>query len=443
MASIEKLSEEILEKIFEHFTIREKVLLESVCKRWQRILQRIAQNVVKIDIACHEKIDSYKCKDSKHQYQAKDAIAISDTQTAAKVIRRFPNLKAIYINVDTLSKIEPLLSAIGEVCTQIEHFEISFVFGKFTGQRMDLLLPAFNEKMKHFIFCESRMKCEMYPPGSVQPPSPFGNESIKSLFQRCPNLEMLVLNGSTCVSGDGLKYLPSSIKTLLLPSIWLNENDIYNVLEGNAKQIEEIELIAAGEYQFREICEKMTKLKSLQIPTLQIDASDTVLLLTNLKHLENLSIGLSGLNIDDQLIKIMRSCQKLKRLNLSSCAISDKSLSIAHELCPNLEIIEIYNYQENNGITDVSIAALSNLKNLRELCIPQAKITGKSVCDLLSKCEKLNVLNVEGCGNAEAIVKAIIERAKSNSSQNFNLSLNYDYPVEKMRKPSNLSINGQ
>ncbi|RWS20877.1 hypothetical protein B4U80_11989 [Leptotrombidium deliense] len=155
-------------------------------------------------------------------------------------------------------------------------------------------------------------------------------------------------------------------------------------------------MIASEEAQFKVICENMVNLKLLQLPTLQLQSADPIEYLANLKNLENIVIGLSRTCIDEQLLKVLPNLKHLKRVQFVLCGITDKSLSMFSKHCPDLQDIEIYNYNEAYVITDESVKSLSELKDLQTLCIPQAKISEKSVRELLSKCRKVKRLQIDG-----------------------------------------------
>ncbi|RHZ54587.1 hypothetical protein Glove_426g43 [Diversispora epigaea] len=109
---------------------------------------------------------------------------------------------------------------------------------------------------------------------------------------------------------------------------------------------------------------------------------------------------------DTSVKKIAQSNPKLKYLNLNGCElVSDKSVCKIVQLCPNLEGLQI----ECCNISDVSMIALANLRNLQKLNIEDCgKISTNAIIILQNKNPTLVIISWNLDVNSESEEKMSI-----------------------------------
>ena len=143
---------------------------------------------------------------------------------------------------------------------------------------------------------------------------------------------------------------------------------------------------ADGTQLLAELIPRLTRLEDLQVVANQQIGHDIVPWLTNVDHLERLSLR-SG-NTDEELGQILnRGPEKLRALDFYHSTITDVSLERLSSLT-SLEELNVV----SAPVTDAGVQYLSQLPNLRSLHLSGTKTTGRCL-EYLSKCDKLEYLD--------------------------------------------------
>ncbi|RWS16463.1 regulator of telomere elongation helicase 1-like protein [Dinothrombium tinctorium] len=429
---------ELLGNIINRLTVKEKLTVQRVNKRWRDVIQSLPQNALKLNIGSKSNFENVNCANSQHQVLGKDELFVENPSIAACVLRKFNKIKALYICAYEMFDMQQVFTAIAEYCPRIEHFECYYQFGHLSDEMIASLCNAFGYKLKHLALSKGFSSREYA--------TEISDSSMQMLLVSCPTLETLTIGGNFYFNGEMLSYLPSSISSLNFPSIKFKDSEICSFALKCGQTVEHLSLYFARDQSFTSICENMPSLKSLSIESYVNTSSIAILNLTKLTKLETLELGLNSINIDDDFIELMPHLSNLKRLSLKwlICGVTDKAITKIPRYMPNLEVLKFGNLSKESGITDRSVDSLSKLKHLRILSLPNADITDKSLCNLISNAADLHKLNVFRCKGDEVVnvAHAMIEKAKREPKRKFKLKIGRFSVVKNIKeeKPANIII---
>ncbi|RWS11060.1 F-box/LRR-repeat protein 2-like protein [Dinothrombium tinctorium] len=435
MATFETFPNEVLIQILQYLPLRDKLRAEMVCKQWKDAIRSLNQRTMLLRIGeshfrSYKVVEKYKCDDKEHQTLDTNCATVKCTLDAVKAIRRFNKIKTLAIELNHLSNLADILPTIGHSCSDLEHIEFKCNEGVLTDQLMQSLLEVINEKVKHFILINQYRHFFEHS---------FGNESARRLFQRCPNLEMLVLDEKTWVDIDGLSYLPLTVTHLFIPWVPFTE-EILNSLSFQMHAMQSLEIGFVTDQILQLVCE-FENLTTFLLRNVKIDSPKSLLLLCKLKYLKSLQIHFADykINIDEVLLQVLNYCSQLRRFCIYGANITDKCVSMMSQLCPQLEVIELDFGRRK--ISDESIYSLFNLKTLRILTIPFTAVTDEAICDLLMHCKQLEYIDVSGCTQiTKQTFDTIVMKAEKYPHKVFTLGILNPMIYELMEKPPNLRL---
>lgn len=146
--------------------------------------------------------------------------------------------------------------------------------------------------------------------------------------------------------------------------------------------------------QLNLISEFMVNLQCLRCTIANPDITSVKCLssLTNLRKLF-LSVWAKN-NLDEDMIEIMRGCRKLESLTVNG-EMTDKSLVLLSEFCPEIQRLELAMNSEAKDITDEAIErSLCRLPNLRYLSLRNCDVTDRGFEILITSCLNLNLVRL-------------------------------------------------
>jgi hypothetical protein len=122
-------------------------------------------------------------------------------------------------------------------------------------------------------------------------------------------------------------------------------------------------------------------------------------------QLQDLDLSACDHLTDATLIALGQHCHNLHELNVSNFNMTDAGPQAIAAGCPLLEVITL---APGDQLTDTALIALGQrCHNLRELCITDASVTHVGVAIIAKGCSRLEMLNVQRCGNVSPAVEAV------------------------------------
>ncbi|KAF7071755.1 hypothetical protein CFC21_077008, partial [Triticum aestivum] len=224
--------------------------------------------------------------------------------------------------------------------------------------------------------------------------------SLGKCFQMLPRLQTLKLEGCK-IMADGLKYIGISCVSLRELSLskcsGVTDTDLSFVVS-RLKNLLKLDITCnrnITDVSLAAITSSCPSLISLRMESCSHFSSEGLRLIgKRCCHLEELDITDSDL--DDEGLKALSGCSKLSVLKIGICMrISDEGLIHIGKSCPELRDIDLY---RSGGISDEGVTQIAQgCPMLESINLSYCtEITDVSLASL-SKCAKLNTLEIRGC----------------------------------------------
>ncbi|KAL6905992.1 hypothetical protein ACP4OV_003593 [Aristida adscensionis] len=224
--------------------------------------------------------------------------------------------------------------------------------------------------------------------------------SMVSSFQRIAKLQTLKLEGCKLMA-DGLKAIGRSCVSLRELSLskcsGVTDTELSFVVS-RLKNLQKLDITCCRnitDVSLAAITSSCTSLISLRMESCSRVSSEGLQLIgKRCCHLEELD--LTDNDLDDEGLKALTGCSKLSSLKVGICLrISDEGLSHIGKSCPELRDIDLY---RSGGISDDGVTQLAQgCPMLESINLSYCTgITDRSLISL-SKCAKLNTLEIRGC----------------------------------------------
>uniref|UniRef100_J3NAR5 F-box/LRR-repeat protein 15-like leucin rich repeat domain-containing protein n=1 Tax=Oryza brachyantha TaxID=4533 RepID=J3NAR5_ORYBR len=203
----------------------------------------------------------------------------------------------------------------------------------------------------------------------------FMADGLKLIGKSCISLRELSLSKCSGVTDTDLSFVVSRLKNLLKLDVTC------------CRKITDVSLAA--------ITTSCPSLISLRMESCSLLCSEGLQLIgKRCTHLEELD--LTDTDLDDEGLKALSRCSKLSSLKIGICLrITDEGLSHISKSCPDLRDIDLY---RSGAISDEGVTCMAQGCPMLE-SINLSYCTKITDCSLrsLSKCIKLNTLEIRGC----------------------------------------------
>ncbi|ERM95580.1 F-box/LRR-repeat protein 3 [Amborella trichopoda] len=228
------------------------------------------------------------------------------------------------------------------------------------------------------------------------------NDCLRSL----PKLHTIKLDDSH-VTSSGLKAIGECCPLLRELSLskckGVNDEGISS-LAPKCKELRKLDITCCGEItkiSIASISQSCTRLSSLKMECCSLVSGEAFVLLGQRCHFLE-EVDFTSNEIDDEGLKSLSNCSELICLKIGICLnITDKGLSYVGSSCSKLRELDLY---RSIGIADSGIAAIAHGCPSLEM-INMSYCTEITNCSLisLSKCQRLNVLEIRGCQHISSI----------------------------------------
>ncbi|XP_054167032.1 dynein regulatory complex subunit 6-like [Oppia nitens] len=305
------------------------------------------------------------------------------------------SLEMIYITID-----EPIVEVLTKNFYDVKQLSFAHPLG-LTEDNIELIVNYFGAQLIGLTLTD----CDI------------SEDCLYTVINVCPNLQSLDISGNVDITGDCFEYLNSNLLVLRLSQCdSIQEYGLKALVSSDCRQ-SLVELVISGmisDYMIKLICESLLNLRSFQCVygcTRELDSkTDHLSIIGNLSRLEWLSLqeidAYFGSLDDKCLYNILSCCNRLKYLELhigsgEPLLVTDQSLSMIANYCPEIECLKIYYFE---ALTDRTLNSFSKLKHLRELeLINLYNITDDGITIITEQCTRLTKLWISFDGNCDSI----------------------------------------
>ncbi|XP_015117878.1 uncharacterized protein LOC107041708 isoform X2 [Diachasma alloeum] len=391
--SLNILNDDCLAMIFQHLPIRDKLIINTVCKRWKEVSPLAWQNVKTVDF------EQYADEPSTFDELPDEYRTI---QWLGVIIKRSGTyLKHLKLSYSANCKLLPL---VGHYCENLTTIDISYDFQGWDWAAFFPKMQKFRlaykeeegeslpEKILPTLSPESltEIRLSIFYPNDVsrQPIPGFFSPIAAKAFQRFTKLEVICLSTFNISSEmmDALNQM-HHVKSLFLPYCNLNQRlpsmsllaNLEHLNFSSVKEINDSFLIVLSDIG--------QNLKSLALTQCNV-TDEGIGHLRKLRQLEELDIG-DNWKITGALLGTLKG---LRKLNCQSSSVFDEGLIELIKNAPNLENLELM----FTNITELLLMEANEITKRRTNKLPLKMEVDVHVTDDWNECNDSPLLFVDG-----------------------------------------------
>ncbi|XP_077867098.1 putative RNA-binding protein EEED8.10 [Saccoglossus kowalevskii] len=380
--NINMLNDDIILCIFEYLSVKDKIRIERVCKRWQHLSLKTWNSLRTLGF---DKIfGSFMTLG-----------ALTDTILKSILWRGCQELKSLDLSASPHLLTDWGIDVIGQRCKNLVHVNLSGV--KMSNAALKRLANRCN-KLQSVVLADCLS---------------IGEKGVWYLFKDCRDLIYVDLSHNARVHGQCFHVLNENCSTLILKGCTKLADLGVGKLTTKCYQLSHLDIsdcLSVTDSAIDSITSNCRNIEELHMEGFYKDVTAYGLSkLCTLSHLKKLYL-VGNQSVDDTVVMaIAKGCKRLRLLNIEGCyeKVTDAGL-ISLEHCPVLEHLNI-SYLDKVG--DSSISRLG-MEGKLKILIARActEITDQSVDILVIHCHDLLELDISGCDKVTNQVVELLQR---------------------------------
>ncbi|XP_072164540.1 putative RNA-binding protein EEED8.10 isoform X2 [Diadema setosum] len=381
------LPDDVLAMIFGYLSVKEKIQIESVCRRWRRVV-----------------LDTWPSQRSLHfnnvfkgfTFSDGNIVALNDNILKSILKKGCCNLHHLDLSASPRFITSRSLNCIGNICRELRHLDLSGT--KINNTNLKMLTNGCRKIEKIVL-----KRCHE-----------LGEKGIWWLFHNCENLSHVDLEENRRINGKCFHILNRHCKTVVLEGCSAITDKGLDCLTNKCGQsLKEINIsgcVMVTDGGLRNLTERCPNLDVLSITGVHSRLTAAGLaFLGSLHDLHTLHLSNHRAVSDAVLATVATRCQRLRELKIDGCpfdAVTDTGMQSLAK-CAQLESLNI-SYLGKVSDEGVKVLAMAGrLQKLVARCVP---LTDKSLGYLAAHCPKMKEVDVCGCeGVTVCSIKAFLE----------------------------------
>ncbi|MQM01789.1 hypothetical protein Taro_034545 [Colocasia esculenta] len=232
------------------------------------------------------------------------------------------------------------------------------------------------------------------------------SHSLANSLQKFSKLQSIKLDGCQ-VTTSGLKAIANSCAPLtelsLSKCLGISDEGL-SFIVGKHKELTKLDITCCRKItatSIASITASCTSLKCLKMESCSLVSREAFIWIGERCHLLE-ELDLTDNEIDNQGLKAISRCSRLSILKIGICLnINDEGLICIGRHCQNIQEIDLY---RSVGITDNGVAAIAQgCANLQMINLSYCMDITDSSLKSLSKCLRLNTLEIRGCPRVSSV----------------------------------------
>ena len=440
--SIEDLPNDFLFYLFSDFLdFNSKIESQKVCKLWKQLIDFSFRSKRCLIISDYELNDNRINRLNLSQKKVSvikmvsfhliDRTENKDKKFISMVLKKHQNLKTLCICLKFTKCNNKYFELIAKYCSD-----------SLTNLRIELSECSVNNRTLIVGLEEMALICEKIPNLKyfyIDFVILFIYErSLQTLFSKWPQIETVIFHTPCfrgCVYnselentlssefiGDHFMYLGPSVIKMEVPGNVLNWNAINRIpTNTNLKRLLVFKLNLNS---IEAICEKFPKLDffgfSIENETNEDDMYNLLEKIGSLHHLEQLYMAITnGIAINHNCVKLLRSCVRLKSLQIDQTLLSKEGMEAIIKFFPTLQNLEVWtsglNQNFHHCLNDSIAIDIKKLKFLKSLNLRgQRNILDNTIANIITNCLLLQSIDVRTTKAAIITLKVLIEKCKTS-----------------------------
>eukprot|EP00794_Sanderia_malayensis_P014276 gene14276-15763_t len=367
---INKLPDDILMQIFTCLSLKERIQIERVCRRWQNLSQQTWKSLT--------------CLNFKGMFKSFEGIGGLTDRVLNSVLKKgCSNLKCLDLSASPYLLSAHGLYVIATICTELQSLNLSAV-------------AVSNNNLKNI-----GKRCKQLETLILGRCRGFGEKGLWWLLKEAGNLRHLEVTDNIRINGKCFWMLHEMCEELILADcVKLNDDGMENISKKspNIKVLDIRNCLLVSNTGLEMVCMECKNLRRLLFTGAGLGVTfEGLMSIHLLSKLEYLDIS-QNQQVNDQLIQCLSaSCKNLQYLNIEACrgGITDEGIKSLSDL-PNLTELNISYLAEVSDASIEHLSANSSLKTI--ICRACPKLTNEALVTLLVfSGESLTSIDFSGC----------------------------------------------
>lgn len=372
---IEDLVDDVLVIILKHLSIFDRMRLERVCRRWQRISLNSWQNVRSLRFS-----DLYEMDEEFIDVRDCNKVLISLLKRAGTHLQSL-DISDSFMTGSVMDFSERSYRALGKYCPNVIDLDLSYV--ALNNVHLQILAEYSSQI--------TRLRLVRCFEDEPQP-----DVGLACIFQCMKSLEYIDLSMNETINGECFCALRNSLHSLVLNSCLTIGSRSLELMSQRCVDLRHLELYGCV-HSLSIVLENLPNLETLNLNSCQGNDQLFQVMRARLGRVRNLDLGHSSSLVTDQVMAALSDgCPELERLNLSGKfgrVTSAGLLQLAR--CKRLKELDISWLESANDELLLAIARNGALESLHaHLC---ENITDIGVVGAVSCCSTLEFIDVTGC----------------------------------------------
>lgn len=364
----------LLLKIFSAVPLKDRVKLESVCKRWRNILLTSYQQIRNLSIS--ELIDE-KVYKSANGHQKVESLLIKFGGYVSNL--KFPSIDSQLTNLQSLKVLQSfakfeitseIINCISNHCPKLKSLDLSYHY--FPSEVTFSLLANLPSTVELLKLENCRLDNLSLRDVTISDVTTILDQILKKIFLQLPKLQVFSLKGSCynflMLTERSIIHLPRTIRSL----------DLSN---GYSLKISSLTGL-----------DRFDQLSSLHLERTSITDAD-ILIISRMAQMRHLNLSYSKLVTNFQPLSELHSLEYLHLNGNRNNLLDSHFIAICHG-CANLKCLSI---ESCCSLTDAGLRPLSLLKELVSLSVNSCPLGDYSLCLIATSCPKIQLLQLKYC----------------------------------------------
>lgn len=374
---MDDLVDDVMVIILKHLSILDRMRLERVCRRWQRLSVNSWQNIRSIRFS-----DLYEMDDEFIDVRDCNKILISLLKRASTHLLAL-DISDSFLTGSVMDFSERAYRAMGKYCPNLAELDLSYV--ALSNIHLQILAEYSNQITKLRL-----VRCFEDEP---QP-----DVGLACVFQCMKSLSYIDLSVNETINGECFCALRNCLRSLLLNSCFTVSSRSLELMSQRCGELRRLELYGCV-HPLGIVLENLPNLETLNLNSCQGNDTLYQVMRQRLNNVRNLDLGHSSSLVTDRVMSALSEASPdLERLNLSGKfgrVTSTGLLLLAR--CKRLKELDISWLESANDDLLLAVARNGALESLHaHLC---ENITNIGVVGAVRACNKLAFIDVTGCSN--------------------------------------------
>lgn len=408
-----ELSPDVQVQVLKFLPFRTRVRFERVCKNWADLLDYVWKRQKRLSICFANRYDLDPCHDPSHRFTLSDIVVDSNhsfvhyQRDSFSILKRCPNLIALYFAANQVAT-EGFGFDLSKYCPRLEHISL----------RDTTSFIAFSSYVSHRRI--NHIRC-LHIDSDDQDADDDFDECLTDFAALCPKLECLInftnYNTISLIESVAPKLVELKMGTVddvTVPVLVKLAHQLQGLAVKETLDVDSVrQILTLKQLQDLEMCATAAAVRLLTDSSIRLEA------------LSLLSAETDGFDASDLRVLLSRHGQSLRRLQVAGLKFVANDFTMFSDHCVYLTSLRVVPCDPVT-LTNVSIQALSQLIQLRDLELGVCIMTHNQVDLLLNSLTRLKEISLVNVPMVFPLRNSLLAFSRRYPRRNITAWFSYD-----------------